>query len=44
MNVVIVGCGLIGEKRAKNLGGHKLVGAADLVLANARKVAGDWRE
>lgn len=54
MNVVIVGCGLIGEKRAKNLGGHKLVGVADPVLSQAQKVAkigesacrihADWQE
>ena len=32
MNVAIVGCGLIGEKRAKNLGHHKLVAVADPAL------------
>ena len=54
MNVAIVGCGLIGEKRAKNLGQHKLVAVADPVAAKAEKIAGlaggacsvyaDWRE
>jgi predicted dehydrogenase len=39
MNVAIVGCGLIGEKRARNLGGHALVAVADPVAARAQKVA-----
>lgn len=40
MNVAIVGCGLIGEKRARNLGGNSLVGVADPVASHAQKVAG----
>ncbi len=53
MNVGIVGCGLIGQKRAKALAGAKLVAVADKVIerANAlsRTAAGitpysDWQE
>ncbi|OGV25983.1 MAG: LmbZ [Legionellales bacterium RIFCSPHIGHO2_12_FULL_37_14] len=49
----IIGCGLIGQKRANNLGKNaKLVALADLNLENAKKVAGisnialfqDWRQ
>jgi predicted dehydrogenase len=39
MRVAIVGCGLIGHKRAKALGGHKLVAAADANLARAQQLA-----
>ena len=54
MKVAIVGCGLIGEKRARNLSGHELVAVADPVLARAQKIAAlsgencqtyqDWRQ
>ena len=54
MNVAIVGCGLIGEKRARNLNKNPLVCVADPVSAHAQKVAGigapgcriysDWQE
>jgi predicted dehydrogenase len=52
MNVCIVGCGLIGQKRAKLLGSHRLVAAADVDLAKAEalsklspgaEVVSDWR-
>jgi predicted dehydrogenase len=53
MNVAIVGCGLIGNKRAKSLGEHRLVAVADANADRARKLAensphiqaigGDWR-
>lgn len=39
MNVAIIGCGLIGEKRAKSLGNHKLVVVADHVLGKAESFA-----
>ena len=39
MNVAIIGCGLIGQKRAKSLGSAKLVACADVVLARAQAVA-----
>jgi predicted dehydrogenase len=53
MNVVIVGCGLVGRKRADALGEHKLFAAVDADLKRACEVAGahpgarvgaDWRE
>ena len=51
--VVIIGCGLIGQKRAKSLGPARLVACADLVLARAQASAqaaegctayADWRD
>ena len=53
MNVAIVGCGLIGRKRAKALGQARLVVCADSDLARAADLAStvpdcvataDWRE
>ncbi len=53
MNVGIIGCGLIGQKRAKALAGAQLVATADVVAERAqtlsRSVAGaaaftDWQE
>jgi predicted dehydrogenase len=54
MNVAIIGCGLIGHKRAKTLVGCKLVACVDTVLEKAEslaKISGtharaltDWRE
>lgn len=53
MNVAIVGCGLIGLKRAKAMGGCCLVACADVDLARAKALAAtapgaaataDWRE
>src|SRR3712207_4322612 len=53
MRVAIVGCGLIGNKRAKALGGAKLVATADTNLARAQQLAAqfpgctavsDWRD
>ena len=55
MRVAIVGCGLIGGKRAKSIAalGHSVVAAADAVPARAAALAkqypgcaasGDWRE
>lgn len=48
--VAIVGCGLIGQKRAKALGRAKLVACADIALPRAESLANgafasaDWRE
>lgn len=46
--VAIVGCGLIGQKRAKALGDATLVAAADVDIARARALCStastDWRE
>jgi predicted dehydrogenase len=49
--VAIIGCGLIGARRAKTLGAARLVVCSDLVLERARAVAGneadattDWQE
>lgn len=39
MNVVIIGCGLIGQKRAKTLVGCKLVACVDLVHEKANALA-----
>jgi predicted dehydrogenase len=39
MNAGIIGCGLIGQKRAKALGGVKLVACADAVPARAQALA-----
>ena len=52
MNVGIVGCGVIGRKRAQALGAGKLVACSDAVFERARGVAtehgaqavADWRE
>ncbi|MBX9810883.1 MAG: Gfo/Idh/MocA family oxidoreductase [Burkholderiales bacterium] len=53
MNVAIVGCGLIGQKRAKALSGARLVACADSNLARAEQLArnaegcvaaSDWRQ
>ena len=42
MNVGIVGCGLIGNKRAKALGGHRLVAVADTNAQRAKQLAGQY--
>lgn len=42
MNVAIVGCGLIGEKRARTLAGCRLVACADVVVERARGLAKQW--
>jgi predicted dehydrogenase len=42
MRVAIVGCGLIGHKRAKALGGHSVVAAVDVDLARARQLAATY--
>src|SRR5258708_12352742 len=39
MNVGIVGCGLIGQKRAKALAGARLVTVTDLVVEKAQALA-----
>jgi predicted dehydrogenase len=54
MNIAIIGCGLIGEKRAKNLGDHKLVIVSDNNVKRAEivsrinkqnaKIANSWKE
>jgi predicted dehydrogenase len=41
MGVGIIGCGLIGQKRAKNLAGAQLTAVCDTDLARARALAGD---
>ena len=52
LGVAIVGCGLIGQKRAKALAGSRLVACADVMLARAESLArttsgavatADWR-
>jgi predicted dehydrogenase len=52
MNVAIIGCGLIGQKRAKTLAGSKLVACVDVVQERAEKLSStvpgcvaltDWR-
>lgn len=46
MRVAIVGCGVVGNKRAKALSGHALIACADTVLARAQSLAtlhGDCR-
>jgi len=40
MNIAIIGCGLIGEKRARALGNHKLVIVSDKNIERAKIVAG----
>jgi len=40
LNIAIVGCGFIGQKRARALAGCRLVAAADVDLARARDLAG----
>lgn len=54
MNVAIIGCGFIGEKRARALGGHKLIIVSDKNIERAKLVgrvnkgnaiiAGRWEE
>ena len=53
MNVVIIGCGLIGQKRAKAIKGCHLLACVDLIAERAQslanqfsgcKVLTDWRE
>lgn len=39
MNVAIVGCGLIGHKRAEALGEHRLVACADVSIERAESLA-----
>ena len=39
MNVAIVGCGRVGQKRASSLAGCRLVACADIVLARAEALA-----
>lgn len=36
MNFAIIGCGLIGQKRAKSLNGHKLLYACDINFKKGR--------
>ena len=38
MKVAIIGCGLIGEKRAGNLGKNELIALADVNIEKAKKV------
>jgi predicted dehydrogenase len=39
LNLAIVGCGLVGRKRAKSLGRHRLVACTDVVPELARRLA-----
>lgn len=41
MNVGIIGCGVIGQKRSKFLCGHKLVAVSDTNISNAYKIASE---
>ena len=41
MNVALVGCGLIGRKRAGALGQHRLLACADVVAGQAQALAAD---
>jgi predicted dehydrogenase len=49
--LAIIGCGLIGQKRAKTLNGAKLIICSDLEISRAQTIAGlhgaevveDWR-
>jgi predicted dehydrogenase len=52
MRISIIGCGLIGNKRANALGDHSLVACADINVSRAQSLAGahrgcqpgiDWR-
>ena len=38
MRIAIIGCGIIGEKRAKALSGHQLVIVADKNIERARYI------
>ena len=51
-NVAIIGCGLIGNKRAQHLAGARLIACADIMLHRAQALAqqhkdcaaySDWR-
>ncbi len=42
MNVAIIGCGLIGHKRAQVLGQHRLVACADTNIERADALAAAW--
>ena len=42
MRIAIVGCGLIGNKRARTLGDCRLVAAVDTDLSRARQLAGQF--
>ena len=53
MNIAIIGCGLIGTKRAKALGKHKLIVACDSLVERAKAICSathsgialsDWKE
>ena len=53
MNIAIIGCGLIGMKRAKALGEHNLIAACDPLIERAQKVcsavgsgeaSSDWKQ
>ena len=43
MKIAILGCGLIGEKRGRQLQGHELVGVYDPALERATKLASDLK-
>ncbi|HEY8694441.1 MAG TPA: hypothetical protein VIR57_17060, partial [Chloroflexota bacterium] len=41
MRVAIAGCGVVGGKRARSLGRHRLVACADVAPELARQLAGE---
>jgi predicted dehydrogenase len=44
MNIAIIGCGLIGLKRMKSLGSHRLIAVSDVQLGRARQLAGQSKD
>ena len=52
VNVAIIGCGLIGQKRARSLAGARLITCCDTILGKSQALAApygalaltDWRE
>jgi predicted dehydrogenase len=44
MNIAIVGCGLIGLKRMKSLGSHRLIAVSDVQLDRAKQLAAQSKD
>jgi len=42
MNLAIIGCGLIGKKRANNIGDHRITWVADVQRERAESLAGEF--
>ena len=42
MNLAIIGCGLIGKKRANNIGDHRITWVADVQKERAEALAGEF--